>query len=133
MLEQLRKDFMCGRYTLVSINLLHGRFQLANTPVLVPRYNIAPTQPIAVVRASKSGERTLHHLYWGLVPSWAKDISIANRMINARAESVSVKRGFRKAFERRRCLIPADGFYEWKSAGTGPKQPYLFQMIDRQP
>ena len=97
-----------------------------------PRYNIAPSQGILVVRAAPDGvdgAREAAVLRWGLVPSWAKDPDIGNRMINARAETVAEKPSFRAAFRRRRCLVPATGFYEWQAA-NGPKTPYNIGMAD---
>jgi putative SOS response-associated peptidase YedK len=95
-------------------------------PDLMPRYNIAPTQPVLVVRA-KDGRREISSMRWGLIPSWAKDVSAAQ--INARSETLLEKPAFRESFERRRCLIPADGFYEWKRTGS-TKQPFHFGMKD---
>lgn len=100
-----------------------------------PRYNIAPSQGILAVRAAPDGgdgAREAAVLRWGLVPSWAKDPDIGNRMINARAETVAEKPSFRAAFRRRRCLVPATGFYEWRAA-SGPKQPYTIGMADGGP
>lgn len=123
---------MCGRYSLsASGEKLAEQFQLAEIPELAPRYNIAPTQEVAVVRQCAEG-RQLALLRWGLIPSWAKDPSIGARMINARAETVAEKPAFRSAFVRRRCLVPADGFYEWKRTAGG-KQPFFFQMRDGRP
>jgi putative SOS response-associated peptidase YedK len=102
-------------------------------PPLAPRFNIAPTQPVAAVRlAPESGQRQLAFLKWGLVPAWAKDPAIGNRLINARAESVAEKPAFRAAFRRRRCLVVADGFYEWQRSG-GRKQPYFIRLRDDRP
>lgn len=115
---------MCGRFTLRTPAADVARyFALAEMPLLEPRYNIAPTQSVAVVRADADGQRRLDHLVWGLVPSWANDPTIGNRLINARAETVAEKPAFRKAFRQRRCLVVADGFYEWQRAGR-QKQPY---------
>lgn len=123
---------MCGRFTLATSGAqLAEQFQLAEAPQLAPRYNIAPTQAVAVVRAGGAG-RELAWLRWGLVPVWAKDPSIGSRMINARAETVADKPAFRTALRRRRCLIPADGFYEWQAA-PGGKQPFYFHMADGAP
>jgi putative SOS response-associated peptidase YedK len=100
------------------------------------RYNIAPTQEIAAVRADgERGCRTLVSLRWGLIPSWAKDPSIGNRMINARAETVAEKPSFRNAMKRRRCLVLSDGYYEWqkKQGPKGPKQPFYFCLNDERP
>lgn len=120
---------MCGRFTLTaSPEALQAQFALPEAPQLAPRYNIAPTQPVAIVRTSaKDGQREWTHVQWGLVPSWAKDPSIGARMINARAETVAEKPSFRAAFKRRRCLVPASGFYEWKKVGKR-KQPYYITV-----
>jgi putative SOS response-associated peptidase YedK len=109
---------MCGRYTLHhSVEEIARRFGVANVAVdLQPRYNIAPTQEVPVVTGGD--ERTMRMFVWGLVPFWAKDRSIGNRMINARAETIAEKPAYKHAFARRRCLIPADGFYEWMRTGT---------------
>lgn len=125
---------MCGRFTLhTSANVLAQLFDLPEAPVLVPRYNIAPTQPVAIVRAGRQPElREWALVRWGLVPSWAKDPGIGVRMINARAETVAEKPSFRAAFKRRRCLVPADGFYEWQKVGKR-KQPHYIRMHDRAP
>lgn len=116
---------MCGRYTLsAEPALVAEHFGAASVPVeLRPRYNIAPTQPVPVIRRDHAGRRRLELLRWGLIPSWAKDTAIGNRLINARAETLAEKPAFRAAFRRRRCLIAADGFYEWKKLAAG-KQPY---------
>ncbi len=125
---------MCGRFTLrTPQNVLIEQFQLATGPPLSPRYNVAPTQSIAAVRrTTDEPQRQLVLLRWGLIPSWAKDPSIGNRMINARGESVADKPAFRAAFKRRRCLVLADGYYEWQKTGK-KKQPYLFHMQDDRP
>ena len=125
---------MCGRYTLTTpLEGLREIFLFEESPNLAPRYNIAPTQEVPAVRLGpEDGSRHLVALRWGLIPSWAKEASIGSRMINARAESVAEKPAFRTAFRQRRCLIPADGFYEWQArpsgAPSGPrsslKQPY---------
>ncbi len=118
---------MCGRYTLIAnaeaIRLL---FQLSafDERLVVPRYNIAPTQPIVVVRHGPKG-RELLPVRWGLIPWWAKDPKNLPLMINARAEQLAEKPAFRDAFKYRRCLVPASGFYEWRARGKGPKQPFL--------
>lgn len=123
---------MCGRFTLTTVvERLAEQFELdADPPEIKPSYNIAPTQHIAVVAADSEGERQMRMLHWGLIPRWADDPSIGNRMINARAESVAEKNSFKSAFKRRRCLIVADGFYEWQrnQSGSGPKQPYYIRM-----
>ena len=125
---------MCGRFTLhTPASVLATFFNLPETPVLVPRYNIAPTQPVAIVRAPAGpNQREWALVRWGLIPSWAKDPSIGARMINARAETVAEKPSFRAPFKRRRCLVPADGFYEWRKVGKG-KQPYYIHMQDGGP
>lgn len=127
---------MCGRFTLnTSGEALAQQFELAEVPALEPRYNIAPGQHVAVVRPSSEEDgRELSFLRWGLVPSWAKDPSVGNRLINARAETVAEKPAFRTAFKHRRCLIIADGFYEWQASGHGrQKQPFYFRMQDSRP
>ncbi len=125
---------MCGRFTLhTPAETLATLFDLPETPVLVPRYNIAPIQPVAIVRAPVQPEQREWALVrWGLIPSWAKDPSIGAHMINARAETVAEKPSFRAAFKRRRCLVPADGFYEWRKL-DGRKQPYYIRMQGRGP
>ena len=122
---------MCGRFTqFYSWPEVHAYLNLFGPPRNLPaRYNIAPTQDAAVVRQGAEG-RALDFLRWGLVPSWAKDSSMAARMINARAETVAQKPSFRTAFRKRRCLVPADGFYEWRGA-KGAKQPYRILSPDR--
>ncbi len=125
---------MCGRFTLTATpEALAALFDLPDAPALPPRYNIAPTQPVAVVRtAPHDGRRELALVRWGLIPSWAKDPSIGSRLINARAETVAEKPSFRSAFKRRRCLVPASGFYEWRAEG-GRKQPYYIYAADGAP
>jgi putative SOS response-associated peptidase YedK len=115
---------MCGRYSLTTApEALRRLFDFVNLPNLAPRYNICPTQQAPVVRRRADGARELVLLRWGLVPGWAKDIAIGSRMINARAETVSTLPAFRDAFRNRRCLVPADGFYEWREE-AGKKQPF---------
>ena len=109
---------------------LRALFDFVEQLNLAPRYNIAPTQEIAAVRLEDDGKRHLRQLRWGLVPSWAKDLSIGARMINARAETLAEKPSFRSAFKAQRCLILADGFYEWRAEGKGPKQPYRITLAD---
>jgi len=112
---------MCGRFArIVSNKKLREKYRLKEIAELEPRYNIAPTQPVAVVRAA-DGENELSWLRWGLIPSWSKDATIGYELINARAETVAEKPSFRSAFKQRRCLIPASGFYEWQKQGTGRK------------
>jgi putative SOS response-associated peptidase YedK len=124
---------MCGRYTLkTSINSLAEHFEIEEYPSsITPSYNIAPTQEVAAV-VEEDEKRVLEMFHWGLIPSWAKDPAIGNKMINARAETVSEKPSFRKAFKVRRCLILADGFYEWQKTDNG-KQPYHIKMQDDSP
>lgn len=118
---------MCGRFSLIATSAeLAAHYQLADVPLVQPRYNIAPTQPVAAVRlAPNSGQRELTHFQWGLVPSWSKDPSIGSRMINARSETAAEKPSFRSAFKRRRCLIPASGFYEWQAVNGGKQPMYI--------
>lgn len=125
---------MCGRFILFSAGrIVAEHFQLEEEPPLEPRYNIAPTQPVAVVRLDPdSDRRKLAMLRWGLIPFWAKDMKIGYKTINARAETAPDKPAFRSAFRKRRCLIPADGFYEWKGL-KGRKEPYLVRLRDEQP
>jgi putative SOS response-associated peptidase YedK len=125
---------MCGRFTLTKpIPVLAELFLFPETAPQDPRYNIAPTQTVAAVRApADPNHRELAFLRWGLIPSWATDPAIGNRLINARAETVAEKPSFRSAFRQRRCLVLADGFYEWQRL-DGKKQPYYFRMRDGQP
>jgi putative SOS response-associated peptidase YedK len=124
---------MCGRYTLtVPVEILAEEFGVTGPlPEVPPSYNIAPTQEVAAVLAD-DGERRLEMLRWGLIPSWADDPGIGSRMINARSETVPEKPSFRRAFRERRCLILADGFYEWKRTNDG-KQPYYIRMEGGRP
>lgn len=128
---------MCGRFALTSgEQLLLELFGLEEIPDMAPRYNIAPTQPVAALREKSSGSgRELAHFRWGLIPSWAKDPAIGNRMINARSETAAEKPSFRSAIRRKRCLVVTDGFYEWKKSpgGRGGKQPYFIGMADKKP
>lgn len=143
---------MCGRFTLrASASEVAEAFGLLEAPPFTPLFNIAPTQPVAVVRhvpEAADSQRELVWMHWGLVPSWAKDRSMGARMINARADTAPTKPAYRAAFRRRRGLVVADGFYEWQepeqtaSLGTGKmagrrskakKQPYFFHMDDDRP
>ncbi len=111
-----------------------GVDQVAET-ALEPNYNVAPTQDVYAV-VEDEGERHLDAFFWGLVPSWAKDVKIGARMINARAETLAEKNAYKSSFARRRCLVPADGFYEWKKLGTGTKpkkQPMFIRRADGSP
>jgi putative SOS response-associated peptidase YedK len=125
---------MCGRFTQFhSAKAIAKAFQLSEVPELAPHYNIAPTQTIAVVlQPAPKSERQFRFFRWGLIPSWSKDPAIGARLINARAETVAEKPAFRSAFRHRRCLIPADGFYEWQRQ-DGQKQPFYFHLQDHQP
>ena len=116
---------MCGRFTLVSpAAVVTERFHAAAPAELKPRYNVAPAQEILCV--IRDGPNRLEPLRWGLIPPWAKDPAIGNRLINARAETLAEKPSFREAFIRRRCLVVADGFYEWRAAGKRKVPVYLF-------
>ena len=123
---------MCGRFTLTTpARRLAEQFELTGElPELTPSYNISPTQEIASIAANSEGERKLRELHWGLIPHWSTDPEIGARMINARAETLPEKNAFKSAFKKRRCLIPADGFYEWRrnQSGSGPKQPYYIRL-----
>jgi putative SOS response-associated peptidase YedK len=124
---------MCGRYTL--FHPIGKLFDLPDSPDLPPRYNIAPTQDVPVVVAAGGGGRQLRRMHWGFIPPWAKDRDFGARLINARAETVAEKPTFRGAFRRQRCLIPADGFFEWQkldgvpgSHQAGSKQPFHIRL-----
>lgn len=124
---------MCGRYAFYSP--AEAVVRLFETPLQLPieaRYNIAPTQFVPVIRETPSSGRQLAMLHWGLVPGWAKDKAIGNRMINARSETLAEKPSFRRAFSQRRCLVLASGFYEWKSDNQG-KRPYFISRLDGEP
>lgn len=124
---------MCGRFALqASPEQLIRHFRLDACVDLSPRFNIPPGTDIAAIRLSPEGQRVLHRLRWGLVPHWAKDPSIGHKLNNARGESVAEKPAFRDAFRRRRCLIPADGFYEWKTDGQC-KQPFYISLKTGEP
>lgn len=119
---------MCGRYRLSQVERIKHALDPEQLFGLTPRYNITPTQPVPIIR-QEDGRRTLVIVRWGLVPFWAKDVSIGSRMINARSETVLRKPAFRQSLLSRRCLIPADGFYEWMKAGA-KKRPFHFGMND---
>lgn len=124
---------MCGRFTnAAKKEQIRKEFQalVNNSTPDNPRYNITPSQMIDAVFEPET-ERILSQLKWGLIPHWAKDAAIGNRMINARAETLTEKPSFREAFKSRRCVIPASGFYEWQKKGTGGKQPFYFYLKDR--
>jgi len=127
---------MCGRFTLITEpERLKEVFDISDISnyQFAPQYNIAPTQMVAtILYSSETEKRQCQLLRWGLIPSWAKDSKMGARMINARAETLAEKPSFRSAFKRRRCLVLADGFYEWEQLET-KKQPYYFQLQDKQP
>lgn len=128
---------MCGRFNLrtpasqwCQLLLPQIDLDLEQTPESTPRYNIAPTQAIdCVMQESVGAPRIATKVRWGLIPSWAKDAAIGSRLINARSETIDSKPSFRRAFASRRCLIPADGYYEWKKVADG-KQPFLIERRD---
>ena len=124
---------MCGRYTLeTDLDALQLRFNFTAEGISrPPQYNIAPTQGVLAV-VSPDGETHGEMLRWGLIPSWAKNPSVGHRMINARAETVAEKPGFRRALLKRRCLILADGFYEWRREGKN-RVPFRFILENREP
>ena len=126
---------MCGRVRLSSdvseIKLVFSIPPHRPTPNIAPSWNVAPTDPLPVVRYdARAGERSLEVMRWGLVPFWAKDIKVGFSNINAKAEGIEGKPAFREAFQRRRCLVPVDNFYEWAKTATG-KQPYAIALADR--
>ncbi|PQO28431.1 SOS response-associated peptidase [Bremerella cremea] len=125
---------MCGRYTLrARLNQLLQMYSAQSEIEISPRYNIAPSQKVPVLRLGEdSGMREIVLMRWGLIPSWAKDEKIGYKMINARSETIQEKPSYRSAFKRRRCLVLADGFFEWQRQGS-KKQPYLFQKKDGAP
>ena len=127
---------MCGRYTQSkSAEIIAKAFQIDNVSDIKPRYNIAPTQSVlTVLQPSASANRQGKILHWGLIPSWAKDRKMASKLINARAETVAEKPAFRSAFRKRRCLVVADGFYEWQpQENKKQKQPFYFRLSDGEP
>lgn len=125
---------MCGRFTqTASPEVIAQQFALTDPPLFTPRYNIAPSQPIAAIRIDPgTTTRTLVMLRWGLIPPWAKDPKMGNHCINAKAETVAEKPSFRSAFKARRCLIVATGFYEWHVQGHA-KQPTWIGLRSQQP
>ena len=124
---------MCGRYAFFSpAEAVKRTFALDFSPELKPRYNIAPTQSVPALRVVEEGARKLVMLHWGLVPRWAKERAIGNRMINARSETLAEKPAYRDAFRRRRCLVLADGWYEWQAAAGG-KRPWFVRLRDPRP
>jgi len=124
---------MCGRFALNSSPArLKERFATANEPDVKPRFNIAPSQSVPVVRLDESGSRAFTIASWGLIPSWVKDPKQIQHPINAKAETAAIKPMFRHAYRKSRVLVPADGFYEW-TAKDGVKQPYLIRLRDGEP
>jgi putative SOS response-associated peptidase YedK len=125
---------MCGRTVVkAKVREYASMFDVLNVPDMVPNYNVAPTQLVPVVRLKpEEKKREMVMLKWGLIPAWAKDPAIGSRMINARADTVAEKSAFREAFRHRRCLMVADGFYEWQKT-NGKKQPYFIGMKDESP
>ncbi|MFW6061006.1 MAG: SOS response-associated peptidase, partial [Phycisphaeraceae bacterium] len=127
---------MCGRYVINSdARKLAEVFDAEVMVDLAPRYNVAPSQPVPIVRVHRDGPavRRIELVRWGLIPHWADDPAIGNRLINARAETAAEKPAFRDAFRYRRCLVPADAFYEWKPVARGRKRPYVVRRDDREP
>jgi len=124
---------MCGRFALNSSPArLRDHFATANEPDLKPRFNIAPSQTVPVVRLDESGNREFAIAGWGLIPSWVKDPKQIQHSINAKAETAAIKPMFRHSYRKSRVLVPADGFYEW-TAKDGVKQPYLIRLRDEEP
>jgi putative SOS response-associated peptidase YedK len=124
---------MCGRFAFYSAHEAVARlFGVADAPPIEPHWNIAPTQFVPAVRERAAGDRRLALLYWGLVPYWAEDKTIGTRMINARSETLREKAAFREAYRRRRCLVLADGYYEWLRTGA-VKQPYFIHLASGEP
>jgi putative SOS response-associated peptidase YedK len=126
---------MCGRYSLAGPNpgAVRERFALGDEVPVERRFNIAPGQDVVAVTTDREGERRGELLRWGLVPFWAESPKVGYRMINARAETLAERSAFREAFDERRCLIVADGFYEWQSRKHGPKQPWWITREDHAP
>lgn len=122
---------MCGRYNLFSpMEAVAAQFAAeVRTGAFAPRYNLAPTAVVPVVCVTREGRVITLHV-WGLVPSWSKDPGIGARLANARAETVADKPSFRAPFRRNRCIIPADGFYEWQARPGGPKRPFCIRAAD---
>lgn len=124
---------MCGRFTIdIKPETLVDLFGLAESPKVIPRYNVAPTQQVPVIRQYADEQNHLDELRWGLIPSWAKDPSIGSKMINARSETVTEKPAFKQAVRYRRCVIPSSGFYEWVAEGKA-KQPWYIRLKDGSP
>jgi putative SOS response-associated peptidase YedK len=126
---------MCGRYTLASPNPaeVRARFAIGESVPVRQRFNVAPGDDVLAVTTDREGVPRGDELRWGLVPSWSKDATTGLKMINARVETVTERPAYRRAFERYRCLILADGFYEWQRVPTGPKQPFHITRADGLP
>lgn len=123
---------MCGRFTITVTIGLPERFGATTSGVRIePRYNIAPSQPVPIVILEENGERCIEEMVWGLVPHWAKDPSLVRRSINARSESLAERPSFRGPLERSRCLVPANGFFEWRKAGKVSEPYYIHRKDDR--
>jgi len=123
---------MCGRFAFHAPRELVAELFAVDAPAVAPRWNIAPSSRIAALRVGADGRRELAALHWGLVPSWAKDRAIGARLVNARAETLAEKPAFRSAFRHRRCLVLADGYYEWRVVAGG-KQPYYVHAASGRP
>ncbi|MBJ6749904.1 SOS response-associated peptidase [Geomonas anaerohicana] len=124
---------MCGRFAVdIAPEVLAETFGLQVVPTVVPRYNVAPTQQVAVVREDTDGGNRLDLLHWGLIPAWAKERTIAYKMINARSETLLEKPSFRQAYKYRRCVVPVSGFYEWRHEGK-EKLPHYIRIRDGLP
>jgi putative SOS response-associated peptidase YedK len=123
---------MCGRYSLAVTDpsTVRARFAIGESLEIRPRYNVAPTDEVLAVTTDREGHPRGEMLRWGLIPSWAKSPNVAQKMINARVETAAQRPAFRRSFERFRCLIPADGFYEWKTMPGAPKQPFRITRSD---
>lgn len=125
---------MCGRYVLHSVSRYHEYFYAKLLEPFADRYNIAPSSGVPVIRQAPDGQRRMDLLRWGLIPNWAKDESIGVKLNNARGESVAEKPSFRTAYRKRRCIVPASGFYEWQVVpGQKWKQPYYVTLTDGNP
>ena len=123
---------MCGRYTLTAdIKVIEKRFDIDATAHFKPRYNAAPTQLLPII--TNQNTQGFSFFYWGMIPRWSKNKNISNKLINARAETITEKVSFKNAFKQRRCLIPADGFYEWKNLGKKQKVPYRILLKNTEP
>jgi putative SOS response-associated peptidase YedK len=125
---------MCGRFAFFSpVEAVRAAFGVAPPAEFSPRYNIAPTQKVLTLVAGRDGHPSWRLQQWGLVPFWAREPAIGQRMINARSETLADKPSFRQAFRRRRCVVPASGFYEWRAEPRGPKTPFYISAADGKP